>query len=226
MSENIAETPLAPSDIIPCPVCLEPVKRGARKCIHCDSYLDWRRHITLGANTIPVLATLITLIAAASTLIAPLFKVYNSKLNTIFGGVGSSMLNGEVTITVTNDGTRVGVFDAAMLGVTWKSNTRDLSFDIPLGNGSTVPIYPGASTTIQLAIGLSARFNDPTTPADAQALLTSKIANDYSTAPIAHAVCILRTDSTDGNGKTQIQVQPVTCLPFAPWLIDSVRRPQ
>jgi hypothetical protein len=226
MSENIANAPVPQPETIPCPVCFEQIQRGARKCIHCDSYLDWRRHVALGANTVPVIAALVAVIAAASPWIAPLFKANNSQLHTTFGGVGSSMLNGEVTITVSNDGTKVGVFDAAMLGVSWKSSQRDLSFDIPLGNGSTVPIYPGPPRTIQLAIGLSARLNDPTTSADAQALLTSKTANDYSTAPIAHAVCILRTDSTDGNGKAQIQVQPVTCLPFAPWLIDSVRRPQ
>jgi hypothetical protein len=133
------------------------------------------------------------------------------------------MLNGEVTITVTNDGSKVGVFDAAMLRVGWKASQRDLSFDIPLGDGRTVPIYPGVPTTLQLAIGLWARFNDSTTSADAQGLLTPKVANDYSTAPLANAVCLLRTDSTDANGKAQVQVQPVTCLPFAPWLADSVR---
>ena len=51
------------------------------------------------------------------------------------------MLNGEATIVVTNDGSKVGVFDAAMLRVNWKASQRDLSFDIPPGK---VELFPSA----------------------------------------------------------------------------------
>jgi hypothetical protein len=162
-------------------------------------------------------------VAAASSWFAALVQTNNSRLHTTFGGAGSSMLNGEATIVVTNDGSKVGVFDAAMLRVNWKASQRDLSFDIPPGEGRTVPIRPGTQTTLQLAIGLSAKLDGSTTSTDAQALLTPKTADDYSTAPLANAVCLIRTNSTDSTGKAQVDVQPVVCLPFASWLADSIR---
>jgi len=227
MAEDIVNAPALSPETIPCPVCREQIQPGARKCIHCGSYLDWRRHAAVGANTIPVIAALVAVIAAASSWFAPLIRVSNSQLHAAFGGVGSSMLNGEVTITFTNDGSRIGVFNAAMLRVGWKAGNRDLSFDVPLGNGQSVPVDPDPRhpVTVQLAIRLFARLNDSTTAADALALLTPKIANDYSTAPVADAVCLIRTDSTDAKGKAEIQTLPVACLPFAPWLVDSIRRP-
>ena len=79
------------------------------------------------------------------------------------GRVGASQLNGEAAITITNDGSKIGLFDAAMLRVAWKGGERNLSFDVPLGRGRTIPIPPRRPTTIELGIGLSDRLNDPTT---------------------------------------------------------------
>jgi hypothetical protein len=72
---------------------------------------------------------------------------------------------------------------------------------------------------------MSARLNDPTTSEDALALFTPETRGDYSKAPITHAVCVIRVDSTESNGQLKIEVVPVNCLPFAPWVADSVRHP-
>ena len=58
------------------------------------------------------------------------------------------MLNGEARIVVINDGSKVEVFDAAVLRVNWNASQRDLPFDIPLGDGRTAPIRPFAQTTL------------------------------------------------------------------------------
>jgi hypothetical protein len=149
-------------------------------------------------------------------------QTHNSRLHVAFGGVGTSLLNGDAALTITNDGSSVGTFNAAMLRVNWKADKRDLSFDVALGNGETVPVSAARAVTIRAGIGLHIRLNGPTSSAQAVALLTPKVSGDYTTAPIAQAICLIRADTTDAYGRPAIQVLPVACLPFAPWLAHSV----
>jgi hypothetical protein len=226
MTETDANVPRPAPDTVPCPICGEQIRPVARKCIHCQSYLDWRRYVALGSSAVPVMAALVAILAAVASWIGPMVQTRNSRLNVAFGGVGGSQLNGEATLTVFNDGSRVGVFDAAMLRVNWNVGGHELSFDVALGNGETVPISAYGSMTIQAGIGLKARLNRPTTSAEAVALFAAVSPNDYSTAPIAHATCLIRADTTDANGHAaRPQIMPVNCLPFAPWLAYSVQHP-
>jgi hypothetical protein len=134
------------------------------------------------------------------------------------------MLNGDVTINLDNKGSQIGVFNAAMLRVGWRKDNRDLSFDIPLGDGESVPVRHESPVTLRLAIDLSSRLNPPTAATDVRDLLNAKVSSDYSTAPITTAVCLIRVDSTSSSGRLVIQVIPLdSCLPFAPWIADSVQ---
>jgi len=133
------------------------------------------------------------------------------------------MLNGEVTITLDNKGSKIGDFNAATLRVGWRKDNRVLSFDVPLGNGESVPVRHEYPVTLRLAIALSSRLNLQTTATDVRDLLATKITSGYSTAPLAKAVCLIRVDSTDSNGSLVVQVIPLdSCLPFAPWIAESV----
>jgi hypothetical protein len=44
----------------PCRVCREPMTAGAKKCIHCDSYQNWQRHVGVGTTTLALLVALIS----------------------------------------------------------------------------------------------------------------------------------------------------------------------
>ena len=223
MVEQIANGMQRSRKTIPCPICGEQIQRGARKCIHCSSYLDWRRYTATGASTVPVLAAAVAILATASPWLLSFFTPNASKLYASFGGVGTSMLNGEVVLNLDNKGSKVDVFNAAMLRVGWRKDNRDLSFDIPLGNGEGVPVRHDYPVTLRLAIDLSSQLNSPTTAADVRDLLTAKIPSDYSTSPLATAACMIRVDSTGSNGGLVVQVISLdSCLPFGPWVADSV----
>ena len=36
----------------PCKVCGEAIKTTAKKCIHCDSYQDWRAYLNFGSTCV------------------------------------------------------------------------------------------------------------------------------------------------------------------------------
>jgi hypothetical protein len=65
---------------VPCPICRELIKRGARKCIHCDSALDWRRWLGVSETTLALLVALVTVIGATAPRIAELFTPKSSDL--------------------------------------------------------------------------------------------------------------------------------------------------
>jgi hypothetical protein len=65
---------------IPCPVCREPIKAGARKCVHCNSALDWRRFLGVSETTLALLVALVTVVAAAGPKLIELFTPNTSDL--------------------------------------------------------------------------------------------------------------------------------------------------
>jgi hypothetical protein len=77
------ETPL-PRNTTDCRVCKQEIKVGARKCIHCESYQDWRRHIGLGNN---VLALLVALLSILTVLIPVIAKAFITEDAVISGSV-------------------------------------------------------------------------------------------------------------------------------------------
>jgi hypothetical protein len=54
----VAESPF-------CIVCREPIKIGALKCTHCDSYQDWRRFLTIGSATLALAISCFSLLTSS-----------------------------------------------------------------------------------------------------------------------------------------------------------------
>jgi len=70
-----------PSDItIPCPVCREPIKEGARKCVHCDSVLDWRGWLGISETALALLVALVSVIGATGPRVVELLTPRSSDL--------------------------------------------------------------------------------------------------------------------------------------------------
>ena len=65
---------------VPCPVCREPIKPGARKCIHCDSVLDWRGWLGVSQTTLALLVALISVVAGTAPQIKDLLTPKTSSL--------------------------------------------------------------------------------------------------------------------------------------------------
>lgn len=99
-----------------CSICGEPVQLTARKCIHCDSYLDWRRWIGLSQLTLALIIALISVITTGVPIIKEEFQVSDSQLHAIFVAQNPQFAENNVDLLVTNDGTKTGVvIDAVLL---------------------------------------------------------------------------------------------------------------
>ncbi len=60
----------------PCTMCCRQILKGARKCIHCDSYQDWRRFFFFSQATFVLLIAFITV---ASSTVPPLYDWLTAK---------------------------------------------------------------------------------------------------------------------------------------------------
>ena len=61
-----------------CRVCKEDIRRGAMKCIHCDSFQDWRRYATLSSTVLSLLVALVSVLALGVPLLASSLKSENA----------------------------------------------------------------------------------------------------------------------------------------------------
>lgn len=69
---------------MPCSTCHEPIFPGARKCVHCDSYQDWRRHLSMGSSVLALLVALVSVIALSAPMFVQLATPKNSKVEVRF----------------------------------------------------------------------------------------------------------------------------------------------
>ena len=70
-----------PAEImVPCRVCREPIRQGAKKCIHCDSMLDWRGWLGISETALALLVALVSVVGATGPRIVELFTPKASKL--------------------------------------------------------------------------------------------------------------------------------------------------
>jgi len=53
-----------------CVACMEPIAAGAKKCVHCGSYQNWRRFLNVGTGMLSLMVALISVLTVAT----PVFK--------------------------------------------------------------------------------------------------------------------------------------------------------
>src|SRR5260370_35611066 len=78
-----AELPLVanPGEVtVPCRVCREAIKQGARKCVHCNSFLDWRGWLGISETALALLVALVTVMGATAPRVVELFTPKYSEL--------------------------------------------------------------------------------------------------------------------------------------------------
>lgn len=139
------ETPITPArhPTKACRVCAEDIKPAARKCVHCDSYQDWRSGLGFSST---ILSLLIALISVATALLPVIkttfFEVRNSRITI------SPQRFSENTLSafISNVGNRPGVVGSAgIVEVTPKDGApRGYHFDA-LGSSDPVLVPAGSS---------------------------------------------------------------------------------
>jgi hypothetical protein len=108
MSDTVL--PTEPADTKPCKVCGEEIKKTALKCIHCDSYQDWRGSLNLSQTVLALLIALITVATAMIPVISDALLTKNSAMVIVFQGATDKA----ITFLVSNTGTRPGSISRTM----------------------------------------------------------------------------------------------------------------
>jgi predicted nucleic acid-binding Zn ribbon protein len=93
---------------VPCPVCAEPISPAAKKCIHCESFLDARRHLHFSSTVLALLVALVSVVTTALPVVQKALTPDDSDLNLVF-------LPGGLTVMATNSGTKAGIIEAGLL---------------------------------------------------------------------------------------------------------------
>ena len=110
---NIDETNREPNDneSVPCLVCREAIRKGAKKCIHCDSYQGRLSHRLSLSST--MLSLLVALVSVSAFAIPIIHKTLNPGADIRATVVGSQ--ENFMQIVVTNVGTQPGTFQWAAI---------------------------------------------------------------------------------------------------------------
>lgn len=132
-----------------CMFCGEDINDAAIKCIHCDSFQNWRRFF----GTSQVILSLLVALVSVSTVAVPIFvkalKSANSEISTTY-------LAGKVNrlyLLASNTGTRPGAISNVALVLEAKS------YPITIGGG---PVIVGPGDTVRLDLqtnGVTAAYH-------------------------------------------------------------------
>lgn len=126
-----------------CSTCREPIRTGARKCTHCDSFQDWRRFISLSAST---LALLVALISVTSSLGPGIIRMINGQRSALVVSYIAPSDDG-IMLLASNEGTRPAVIHR----VGHASRPDFLEFEIK-GAAGPLLIEPGRVLPINVAL--------------------------------------------------------------------------
>jgi hypothetical protein len=71
-------------DTKPCRVCGEDIKFSAQKCIHCDSYQDWRVRLGIGSTVLALLVALVSVVTNGVPILRAAFEARIIPLKFVF----------------------------------------------------------------------------------------------------------------------------------------------
>jgi hypothetical protein len=94
-----------------CTTCGETIAESARKCIHCDSYQDWRRYLAFSSTVLALLVALLSVATVAGPVFRDLLISKDSELVASFQELNDE----EATFVVSNSGTRPGTVGEAFV---------------------------------------------------------------------------------------------------------------
>jgi len=60
-----------------CKACGSEIPKTAIKCVHCNSYQNWRRHVSIGNSTLALIVALVAVLGSASETLWGIYKDYS-----------------------------------------------------------------------------------------------------------------------------------------------------
>ena len=125
-----------PDGTKPCKICQEPINRGARKCIHCQSSQGWLSGLAVSATMMSLLVALVSVLAAA----VPAFKSLLTPVNSDLVFVPQGMTRETVSVLVYNRGIRPGTFRSGSVAFDGALLTLHIS-DLPKNEPKIVEFW-------------------------------------------------------------------------------------
>jgi hypothetical protein len=114
-----------------CVVCRSEIRAGATKCVHCDSFQGWRRHVVVGDSFLALLVALVSVLSMAAPMLRDTFKTRNSKVTVTFADIQDDSL----FLIASNAGSSPGFVSSAQISITGV----DASF--PLSRTTAAPPF-------------------------------------------------------------------------------------
>jgi hypothetical protein len=219
-------------DTRPCPVCGETIKQRARKCVHCDSVLDWARYLGISNTTLALLTALVAVIAQAAPVVRSALEPKDSRLHLTFMGAGSrravldgTIMNGDVVLLVSNDGAEAGGVVTGSVDIFWEAENREHDLSLALWTPGDEPeiVGPGQAIAARLFADPNIRAGATTKPGDLRALVTPIKEGNPLTAPIESASCFVSLTIVNGSGSTEERHVRARCVAVHPLVLQSVR---
>lgn len=148
-SAKVKSATPASSQISECIVCREQIKAGARKCIHCDSFQDWREYFNFSSSVLAWLVALVSVISLSLPVIRDALQKDNSKVVLTFQGIEE----GYISLIASNLGTRAGSIGSAELNFdNGDGETQSFSLLVHESASGAALIKEGFSGRIQLTL--------------------------------------------------------------------------
>lgn len=145
---------LSPPDSTICRTCREEIKPGARKCVRCDSYQDWRRFLSMSSSVLALLIALISVLTVAVPIIVVAVHPNKSDLVVAVQDVSSART---FRLFVSNQGNRPAALGRArFVGTTHSLGNAAGRFTFPLNlvGGSSQIVPAGGATILTYTLNL------------------------------------------------------------------------
>ena len=124
-----------------CLTCGERIAASARKCVHCEAYQDFRKHLPFSSTILSLIVALVAVVSQAAPAIRSIFHVRRSEISYAIQVVGYRRLK----ILAVNDGERSGSISSGLIGV----KGGNLSGLTLLNGGGTVLLPPNSSSILE-----------------------------------------------------------------------------
>lgn len=124
--------------IQPCSTCRELILRGAKKCTQCDSYQDWRKHLTGSTAILALILSALAGLTAAGPVIYQAWRKADSDLS--ISSV-SLIQYGKVYVLLTNSGKMPGAVSVMTIELPIKDERRVIWLH-PIMNGPNAGVIP------------------------------------------------------------------------------------
>ena len=127
-----------------CRTCREPIKAGARKCVRCDSFQDWRRFLTLSTSALALIIALVSVISALGPGIVRMLSGDRSELVVSY----IATVDEGLLLLASNKGTRPAVIHGATLAA--RSDFIEFSLSSKGSDGDHVLVDSGQVQAITI----------------------------------------------------------------------------